>query len=133
MVTIVATGGVVTLILSRLRRISDLGADVQSLEAALSEEKSPLLPEAERAELLQGFKDFDVTCEVRNARMSVLWLGLVAVAVILAAGIWIIAHDNDAAAGTIKRRVSLGVPTSGGRTLRNMRAAQFRHTAGLYW
>ena len=99
MVTAVAVVGVVTLILNRWRRIGDLGSDVESLEAALSEDKAPLLPEMERAELLKGLKQFDVTREIRTGRVSVVRLGLIAIAVILAAGTWIIAQNDDPALG----------------------------------
>jgi len=95
MVTVVAILGVLALMANRWRRIGELGSDIRALHDALSEEKAPLLPAPERAELAKGIKNFNAARKVLTGRAMVLSLGLVAIAVILASGIWIIGHDSD--------------------------------------
>ena len=100
MVIFVAIVGVLTLMCNRWRRIGELASDIESLQGALSEEKAPLLPESERAELTEGLKDFNAARKVLGGRAIVILLGLVAISVILAAGIWMIRQRNDQATET---------------------------------
>ena len=95
MVTVVAIVGVLTLMYNRWRRIGELGSDIEALQGALSEEKAPLLPEPERVELTKGLKDFNAARKVLGGRAIVILLGLVAISVIMAAGIWIICQPDD--------------------------------------
>lgn len=95
MVTGVAILGVLTLMFNRWRRIGELGSDIDALQGALSEDKAPLLPAQERAELKDEIQDFDAVRRVGYGRTMVVSLGCIAMFVILAAGIWIIHHDSS--------------------------------------
>lgn len=95
MVTIVAIVGVLTLMWNRWCRIGELGSDIEALTEALSEKKAPLLPESERTELAEGIDGFNAARKVLSGRAMVLALGLIAVSVILSAGLWIIRHDGE--------------------------------------
>ena len=95
MVTGVAILGVLTLMCNRWRRIGELGSDIEALQSALSEDKAPLLPAPERAELKDEIQHFDAVRRVGYGRTMVVSLGCIAMSVILAAGIWIIRHDSS--------------------------------------
>ena len=97
LVTAVAIIGVLTLIVNRWCRIGDLGLTVKSLREELSQEKAPLLPESERINLAKGLEKFDVNRKIRSGRGLVSVLGLLAITVILAAGVWIFCQDSEPA------------------------------------
>ena len=108
LVTAVAIIGVLTLMLNRWRRIGDLGLTIKSLGEALSQEKAPLLPESERIDLTKGLEDFDVKKKIRSGRRLVSVLGLLAITVILAAGIWIFYQGSDPPTGAENTTAELG-------------------------
>ena len=94
MVMAAALIGILVVVAIRWRRLSDLATDIEELEFRLREEQSPLLPESDRNALLQSVKDYRADRRIRNGRISLSILGLIAASIVLATGIWILVGDT---------------------------------------
>lgn len=88
--------GIVAVLVIRWRRLSDLATDIENLKFGLSEEQSPLLPASERDVLLRGVRDYDADRRIRNGRIGISILGILAASIVLATGMWILLRNTDA-------------------------------------
>ena len=133
MVTAMAIVGVGTLIFNRWRRIGDLGSDVEALELALSEEKSPLLPEMERTELVRGLNKFNA------ARKNPDWTSVGVMARPYRDSRhpcgWYLDHRSGQPPSVRSSYRCRGCRTSAsrGRAIRTLRDPRFRLTPNMCW
>lgn len=93
LVAAVALAGIIVLLLSRWRRVGELGDAVQEHQQQL--EDDPLLPADDRCSLINSVKGFDVQRKVGQARFTVCSLGALATSVVVVATGWLVFGDSN--------------------------------------
>ncbi len=94
LIMLAAIAGILVVVATRWRRISDITTDILSLRNAFNETNEPLLPELDRTELTTNIDDFKASRRAKLTKLQITFLAVLAISIILAAGSWILSHSD---------------------------------------